>query len=128
MSKSLTHSLAILICHETGLNRYLIFCRFEVTKLMIERFCFVSHAPTHLNSRTWRNLLSIFTFFLAWLFFFLIKLCKSSTLHITDLDRLNMVKLCNVGLVLGSNKFLPLSQLPQNVTLWLKNNHLALLI
>ena len=42
---------------------------------------------------------------------------NTATLRITDLDKLNLVKLDNGGLVLGSSQFLLLSQLPQKMTL-----------
>ena len=40
-------------------------------------------------------------------------LTSCSTVRITDLDKLNLVKICNGGLVLGSSQLLVLPQLPQ---------------
>ena len=43
-----------------------------------------------------------------------------STECFTDLDNLNLVKLCNGGLALGSSKYLPLPQVHQEMMLDLK--------
>ena len=58
-------------------------------------------------------------------------MCKLlTTVRITDLDKLNLVKLSYGGSILGSSQLL---LLPQNEAhfksgqKWLKNNHLALL-
>ena len=42
---------------------------------------------------------------------------KGDTVHIKDLDELNLVLLAYGGLVLGLSQFLQLPQLPQNITL-----------
>jgi len=40
-----------------------------------------------------------------------------STMYFTDFAKLNLIKIKNCGLVLGSNQFLPLSQLPHKLRL-----------
>ena len=53
---------------------------------------------------------------------------QNDTVHIMDLDKLNLVKFCYGGLILGSSLFSLLPQLPQKMTIAFKVDKIDLKI